>query len=254
MLISPDKQTLPTPPETETRRTRSAAVTMAAVAVLLLVGTVGCSSGDGPAPAGASTIEAGGVRWHAIVRGPAAAKAKLTVLFLHGAAYTSKIWADRGILDDVAQKGYRAVAVDLPGSGDTPSADKPKADLLAALVAKIGPAAKVVVVSPSASGAYSLALLQDRPEVELAGFVGVAPAGIESFRRPGNAPRIPALLIWGANDDVIPFANAKTLSAQLPGSRIERIANASHAAYDDRPDTFVNVLLPFLSRAGPGAS
>lgn len=230
-------------------RARLSVLAVIAVLALLLTGSVGCSSDDGPAPAGATTIDAGGVRWHAVVRGPSQGKAKLTVLFLHGASYTSKIWVDRGILDDVAEKGDRAVAVDLPGSGDTPSVDKPKADVLATLVEKIGPADRVVIVSPSASGAYSLALLQDDPDVELAGFVGVAPAGIDGFRRPSDAPKVPALLVWGANDDVIVFANAKKLRAQLPGSRIERIANAGHAAYDDRPDAFVDLLLPFLSRA-----
>ena len=42
------------------------------------------------------------------------------MLFLHGQAYSSQIWDDRGILDDVVDAGYRAVAVDLPGRGGTP--------------------------------------------------------------------------------------------------------------------------------------
>lgn len=227
------------------RRCLTALATVTIVVATLVFAA--CSSDAGPPPKGTRTIDAGGVAWHAIVRGPSAAKAKRTVLFLHGASYTSKIWDDRKILDDVAAKGYRAVAVDLPGAGATPSSDKPKADLLAALVAKLGGAAHVVVVSPSASGAYSLALLADRPDVALGAFVGVAPAGIDGFRRPASAPKVPALLVWGANDDVIPFAQANVLAAQLPGSRTERIPDASHAAYDDQPDAFVAVLLRFLA-------
>ena len=44
----------------------------------------------------------------------------VTVVFLHGKSYTSRIWDDRKILDRVAQAGWRAVSVDLPGYGDTP--------------------------------------------------------------------------------------------------------------------------------------
>ncbi|MGI8755743.1 MAG: alpha/beta fold hydrolase [Acidimicrobiales bacterium] len=236
------------PQATDVPRTRRCLTALATVTIVVATLVfAACSSDAGPPPKETRTIDAGGVTWHAIVRGPSPAKAKRTVLFLHGASYTSKIWDDRKILDDVAAKGYRAVAVDLPGAGDTPSSDQPKADLLAALLAQLGGADQVVVVSPSASGAYSLALLADRPKVALGGYVGVAPAGIDGFHRPTDAPRVPALLVWGANDEVIPFAQAKVLAAQLPGSHTVRIPDATHAAYDDQPDAFVAVLLRFLA-------
>lgn len=219
-----------------------------ALAVTLAVAVPACTHDDGPPPAGSSTIRAGGLAWHTVARGPSATRAKRTVLFLHGGSYTSQIWVDRGILDDVAAKGYRAVAVDLPGHGDTPASDEPKAALLASLIAAVAAPGQVVVVSPSASGAYSLALLQDRPEVRLAGFVPVAPVGIDGFRRPPSAPPVPTLIVWGADDDVIAFANARVLADQLTASTIERIAGAGHAAYDDRPDAFTSLLVRFLDQ------
>ena len=80
----------------------------------------------------------------------------------------------------------------------------------------------------------------------LAGFVAVAPVGIDSFRRTADAPALPSLLVWGEHDDVIPRSQADVLAAQLPGSRLEVIPGASHAPYDDEPDAFADVLLPFL--------
>src|SRR4051812_42536577 len=110
-------------------RRNPSATTVAIAAVLLAVTLAGCSkvkahlgmSHRSPAE-GTTIIHASGIAFNAIVRGPSEAEAKRTVLFLHGGSYTSRIWDDRGILDAVAAKGYRAIAVDLPGSGGTPSA------------------------------------------------------------------------------------------------------------------------------------
>jgi abhydrolase domain-containing protein 14 len=226
------------------------------IALVLVVAAMGCSStptgSDGAK--GAATIDDAGVAWHAIERGPKTAR--LTVLFLHGAAYTSSIWDQRGILDAVATHGERAVAVDLPGSGDTPTPpadDTPSASsvsdgtLLRGLIEKLGGPERVVVVSPSASGRYSLGYLAQYPMDRLAGFVAVAPVGISDFHRPADAAKVPALLVWGAKDTSIPFANAAVLQRQLPGSRIEQIPGAGHAAYDDAPKAFDALLLPFLA-------
>jgi abhydrolase domain-containing protein 14 len=225
-------------------------------ALLLVVAGAGCSSSvkESGGARGAATITTDGVAWHAIERGPKTARH--TVLFLHGAAYTSRIWDQRGILDAVAKHGERAVAVDLPGSGDTPT--RPTNDtrntssvsegtLLRGLIEKLGGPERVVVVSPSASGRYSLGYLAQYPSDRLAGFVAVAPVGISDFHRPADAAKVPALLVWGAKDTSIPFTNAAVLQRQLPGSRIEQIPGAGHAAYDDAPKAFDALLLPFLA-------
>ena len=225
-------------------------------ALVLLLAATGCSqtSSGSDGAKGAETIDAGGIAWHAIDRGPKSAR--ITVLFLHGGAYTSRIWDQRGILDAVAGHGERAVAVDLPGSGDTP--DQPSNDtrgrssvsdgtLLRSLITELGGPERVVLVSPSASGRYSLTYLAQYPKDRLAGFVAVAPVGIAGFRRSADAAKVPALLVWGAKDTVVPFANAAVLQRQLPGSRIEQVPGAGHAAYDDDPKAFDALLLPFLA-------
>jgi pimeloyl-ACP methyl ester carboxylesterase len=99
------------------------------VAVVVVIGLVaGCSAEDRGPALGTTVIVAGGTSYRAIVRGPSERKADRVVLFLHGASYTSRIWDDRGILDDVAAAGYRVVAVDLPGYGGTERAAENSAE------------------------------------------------------------------------------------------------------------------------------
>lgn len=227
----------------------------------LLVAATGCS--DEPQPVtGTTTIQAGDVAFHAVVREPTAGDAgtntdTLTVLFLHGGSYTSRIWAERGILDRVAAAGHRAVAVDLPGAGATDETDTPPAQVLAALVAEVGPSGRVVLVSPSASGRYSLALLAEpsaldsagvEPSaVELAGFVAVAPVAIGELVPDPSVADVATLLVWGEDDDVVPLSDAEVLRSQLPNSELVQVPDGSHAPYDDHPDAFTEILLDFLA-------
>lgn len=55
-------------------------------------------------------------------------------LVLHGAAFTSDTWVDNGIMAAVAVGSTSAVAVDLPGFGETPRSEIDEGDFLVALV------------------------------------------------------------------------------------------------------------------------
>jgi abhydrolase domain-containing protein 14 len=185
----------------------------------------------------------------------------VTVLFLHGKSYDSRIWDDRKVLDAVAQAGWRAVSVDLPGYGDTP--ERPKDDdggdgdgpdrdarFLRALIEELGGPGSVVVVSPSMSGAYSLAYLRDYPKEELLGFVPVAPVGIDDLERPTSAAPIRTMAIWGSEDPSYTKARADHLIEQMRAPEDEAqtqvIEGAGHACYDDAPKEFTAILLSFL--------
>lgn len=239
-----------------------AAMAVVAVAVATLTG---CSKDREPA-VGATTIRVQGIAVHAIDRPATGDETGLTVLFLHGQSYTSRIWDDRGILDDVAAAGHHAVAVDLPGYGETPEpkslADGTSMDdarFVRALIAKLGGPAQVVVVSPSMSGRFSLAYLAGFPADRLAGYVPVAPVGSDTFARPwpdktATAVPVPGLIIWGSKDDSFDRAEGVRLARQLrtpKASTLTEIPGASHACYDDHPDEFTRALLQFLGGLHP---
>jgi abhydrolase domain-containing protein 14 len=235
-----------------------------AVAAATLVATValglGSCSNDGDPEDGATTYDVGGIEVNAIARSPERADGPiLTVLFLHGQAYDGDIWDDLGMLDDVVDAGHRAVAIDLPGHGDTPERPTEGAEpisdgaWLRELVDEVGEPELTVIVSPSMSGRYSLGMLEEFPEEELAGFVPVAPVGVEEFLRPDDAVGIANMVTYGDDDPAYSKLLAENLVAQLRGepSTIAVIPDAGHAAYEDEPDQFANLLLGFLAQLEP---
>src|SRR4051794_36923709 len=81
-----------------------------------------------------------------------------TVLFLHGASFSSQTWQELGTLAFLAQHGYRVVAIDLPGFGQSESVELPPLDFLLAFLEYLS-LDKPILVSPSLSGMYSLPLV-----------------------------------------------------------------------------------------------
>ena len=233
-------------------------VVLALLALVVLAAATSCGSSadDRPPPKNATTLKTGGVLVNAIVRPPGQSvlgtEELVTVLFLHGQSYDSRIWDDRKILDPVAQAGWRAVSVDLPGYGDTPerSSDESNGTWLRGLIDELGGPGRVVVVSPSMSGTYSLAYLEEYPEDALIGFVPVAPVGIDDFERPEDAAGIPTMAIWGSEDPAYTEERADHLLEQMRApegeAQTQVIEGAGHACYDDEPVEFTAILLSFL--------
>ena len=56
----------------------------------------------------------------------------------------------------------------------------------------------------------------------------------------------PALVIWGAEDDVTPLPHSRQIADGIPGARLETIAGAAHIANLDQPETFNALLAGFL--------
>ena len=121
----------------------------------------------------------------------------LPTLMFHGYADSADTW--RQSLDGLARKGRRAVAVDLPGFGtaDRLSRDPilPQLDRFAHAAARYAAGSErqpVLAVGNSLGGCVALRLAERRGD-ELAGVVGVAPAGLEMSRLLYLVQRDPVL-------------------------------------------------------------
>ncbi|XP_060691239.1 protein ABHD14A [Hemiscyllium ocellatum] len=175
----------------------------------------------------------------------------LEVLLLHGQAFDSKTWEGLGTLSLLAEKGYRAVAMDLPGYGNTPlldidKVDKDRADFLLAFLNAVGLQAPVVV-SPSMSGHFSIPFLMFYAQ-RLKGFVPIAPAGTNLYNADQYEKiQTPTLIVFGELDTNLGVQSLKNLK-YLPHHSVFKIPTARHACYLDEPHLFHTTLLDFLTR------
>lgn len=113
-----------------------------------------------PAPAAESfemTVQ--GSRLHFLSAGD---PRRSQVLFLHGARFSAETWRELGTLELLARQGYHALALDLPGYGNSEESTIPPDDFLASLLPLLSDR-PMVLVSPSMSGRFSLPLVIERP-------------------------------------------------------------------------------------------
>lgn len=173
----------------------------------------------------------------------AGGQAEVAVLLLHGARFSSQNWRELGTLELLAAAGRRAVAVDLPGYGESTATETAPADFILALLEALG-LRQALIVSPSMSGCFSLPFLARHPE-RVAGFVPVAPACIEQVKGPVS---VPTLVLWGAKDRILPPERAPRLAELIPDSQTVILPDAGHPCYLDRPERFHELLVDFAIR------
>lgn len=65
----------------------------------------------------------------------------------------------------------------------------------------------------------------------------------------GRLPRanVPALVVWGEGDQLVPPAHAHAYVDGLPTARLQLIAGAGHHPYLEATDAFVEVVEEFLT-------
>jgi pimeloyl-ACP methyl ester carboxylesterase len=187
-------------------------------------------------------IEAEGSWVRYLVAGPESGRA---VVLLHGASFSAETWRTIGTLETLAQAGYLAYAVDLPGfGGSSPSVGSPRTWLRVLLdLLKIE---RPVIVSPSMSGRFAFPLVTDEPE-RVAGLVAVAPVGITTYQRQLAQITAPVLAIWGEHDQIVMREQADLLVRAVKNGRLVIIPGAGHAPYMNNPEAFNAHLLQFLA-------
>ncbi len=62
---------------------------------------------------------------------------------------------------------------------------------------------------------------------------------------------MPMLVVWGADDLVIPVAHASNASALAPTARIEIVPNAGHFPHKDHPERFAKIVRDFIRTTEP---
>jgi pimeloyl-ACP methyl ester carboxylesterase len=171
-----------------------------------------------------------------------------TVLLLHGARFTSETWRELGTIDALTRAGHHVIALDLPGYGNSEASGVSRDEYLHRMLGELWPSRRFVIVSPSMSGGFSLPFVTQHPD-RVAGYVPVAPVGIDDYRAALEEVEveIPALVVWGEDDQVIPVSQASVLAEALGGETLI-LAGAGHPAYLDRPDEFHRALLDFVAQ------
>ncbi|MCP3959830.1 MAG: alpha/beta hydrolase [bacterium] len=167
-----------------------------------------------------------------------------TVLLLHGARFSSQTWRELGTIELLARQGFRALALDLPGFGSSEATETPPGRFLLTLLPLVSER-PVVVVSPSMSGRFSLPVVTERPNL-LAGYVPVAPAGLEAHLKRLEGSKVPTLIFWGEEDKMIPLKLGQQMSRAMTNSRLVVLEGAQHPCYLDKPLDFHRELLQFL--------
>ncbi|XP_049272826.1 putative protein-lysine deacylase ABHD14B isoform X3 [Rhipicephalus sanguineus] len=202
---------------------------------------------------------------------PQGAHTNISVLLLHGAAFKSETWYNLGTLGNLSLMGYRVVAIDMPGFGNSPAGTiTDKAAFVQHLLAALH-LNNPVIVSPSLSGQLSLPFLVKHWQ-QMAGYVPVAPVGWNVLEQvqcnTGDAPvdvsqvleqlraylpnpvpnlsciKVPTMVVFGEHDR----GSSSALLNLLPNSVAVEIPNGRHPAYLDDPKLWHQALYNFLLR------
>ncbi len=98
------------------------------------------------------------------------------------------------------------------------------------------------------AGQYRLSRLASFPRTELAALrTAINPAGQrEVFVDRLPDLRMPTLVVWGTEDRVFPFWQAKGAAARLPNGSLQLIPNCGHLPHVEKPDRFASILGEFL--------
>ncbi|CAL8337416.1 unnamed protein product [Lota lota] len=182
---------------------------------------------------------------------PVSGEARLCFLLLHGIRFTSENWLNIGTLETLAKAGCRAVAIDLPGFGQSKSAAAPAAvgelapgGFLKQVCEKLG-LDSVVVISPSLSGMYSLPFIMEH-QPAIRAYIPVAPICTDKFTvEQYRTVKIPTLIVYGDQDDQLGEVSLGNLS-KLPSHRVVVMKGAGHPCYLDDPDTWHKAVVEFL--------
>ncbi len=61
--------------------------------------------------------------------------------------------------------------------------------------------------------------------------------------------RTPTLVVWGRQDAIVPLNCGEIYASELPNATLKVIDNCGHSPHNERPDAFLQEVVPFLTAA-----
>jgi pimeloyl-ACP methyl ester carboxylesterase len=180
--------------------------------------------------------------------------AERTLILLHGASFSSAIWAKVGTLKRLDDQGVSYVAPDLPGFGETPrsrlySRYQGMVSFLNDLCATVG-IKRVVIAGASMGGGIALSFAKERPQMIdglfLIGSVGLNWPGIREFLKLLNKP---VELVWGMQDTVVPLSTAESITSTVKNAHLT-VMQGGHPVYLHDTERFNNLLCEWMNSNG----
>jgi len=170
---------------------------------------------------------------HVLLSGPPDGRA---VILLHGMKFQASAWRKLGTLEFLAVRGFRAVAVDLPGFGKSPVGHTPPPEVMRGVIGHFR-LERPVLLGPSMGGRVALEFCLSDPGL-LGAMVLVGAVGVNENRNRLGEIGIPVLAIWGEADQISPVANGRILSAEITDCRLLVIPGAPHPCYLEHGELF----------------
>jgi abhydrolase domain-containing protein 14 len=167
------------------------------------------------------------------------------VVLLHGMKFQAETWRQLGTLDVLADMGWRALAVDMPGFGRSPASETPPVEVLAQLFSQLG-LDRAALIGPSMGGRIALEFAIKNPQW-IAALVLIGAVGVQENRTGLGTITAPTLIVWGDEDQVSPLGNSDTLLTELKNATREIYPGAPHPCYLDQPDRWHASLRTFFT-------
>lgn len=113
--------------------------------------------------------------------------------------------------------------------------------------ADIAPRVARSLMGPNASAAVLERLVASVARLHKESYIKTVKSTVDFDRRDDlERIRAPTLVLNGEHDKLTPPAMARDIAAQIPGARVEIIADAGHLINIEQPETFNRLVLDFL--------